>query len=156
MVDLGSTYSISQVSLNFYPTTPDTWHFQIQGSTDGSTFTTFVDESNNSSSMSSVSYPSSNLIARYIRMYFTSATSGQNWAALEEVAVNGTAAPTSNLSLGHPASASSTYSGYPASNADDGSLSTSWDASSDRYPQWWMVELARISHKRVVDCGASR
>jgi fibronectin type 3 domain-containing protein len=58
-----------------------------------------------------------------------------------------TATPTSGsggsgtlLSQGQPATASSVQSGYPASNAVDGNLSTRWSsASSD--PQWLQVDL---------------
>jgi len=42
----------------------------------------------------------------------------------------------SNLALNKTASASSTLSGYPASNANDGNTSTSCCASSGSYPQW--------------------
>ena len=48
------------------------------------------------------------------------------------------------LSLGKPATASSSASSYPASRADDGSKTTRWAAGSVTYPQWWTVDLGAV------------
>ncbi len=52
-----------------------------------------------------------------------------------------TAASATNLSQGKTATASSSYAGYPASNANDGILTTAWDARNGTYPAWWEVNL---------------
>jgi fibronectin type 3 domain-containing protein len=70
-----------------------------------------------------------------------------NSAGVSPSSNEATATPTSGsggsgtlLSQGQPATASSVQSGYPASNAVDGNLSTRWSsASSD--PQWLQVDL---------------
>ncbi len=51
------------------------------------------------------------------------------------------APPPGVLSQGQPVTASSVQTGNPAANANDGSLSTRWSASSSSYPQWWRVDL---------------
>ena len=53
----------------------------------------------------------------------------------------GTPPPPGVLSQGQPVTASSVQTGNPAANANDGSLSTRWSASSSSYPQWWRVDL---------------
>ena len=57
------------------------------------------------------------------------------------------------LSQGKPVTASSSQSGNPATNGNDGSLSTRWAASSGSYPQWWRVDLGanHALHTVVID-----
>src|ERR1022692_825940 len=70
-----------------------------------------------------------------------------------------TATPTSGsggsgtlLSQGQPATASSVQSGYPASNAVDGNLSTRWSSAfSD--PQWLQVDLGGVQTIPVSGSG---
>jgi len=49
--------------------------------------------------------------------------------------------PPTPLSQGKPVTASSAQHGNPASNGNDGSLSTRWSAVNGSFPQWWRVDL---------------
>jgi hypothetical protein len=49
--------------------------------------------------------------------------------------------PPAPLSQGKPVTASSAQHANPASNGNDGSLSTRWSAGSGGVPQWWRVDL---------------
>ncbi len=49
--------------------------------------------------------------------------------------------PPTPLSQGMPVTASSAQHGNPASNGNDGSLSTRWSAVNGSFPQWWRVDL---------------
>ena len=57
------------------------------------------------------------------------------------------------LSQLKPVTASSSQSGYAATNGNDGNLSTRWGASSSSYPQWWRVDLGgnHTLHTVIVD-----
>lgn len=46
-----------------------------------------------------------------------------------------------DVAQGKTATASSTLSGYPAGNANDGNNSTVWCASGSKFTQWWKVDL---------------
>ena len=66
----------------------------------------------------------------------------QHSVALKRVtAAKSATLPGVPVSLGRPASASSTESGSPPALANDGSPTTRWSASSGSYPQWWKVDL---------------
>jgi len=153
MVDLGDNYFVSQVSLTFHPSTdPDVWHFIIEGSTDGTTFTTLNDQSANTDSITGGTYSTGNAVVRYIRVTFTSATANQNWAGLENVVINGlSAASTSVLSLNMPATVSTDDGTHLASMVNDGDPTTVWGAKDGSFPQWWMVDLGSTHLLTEVD-----
>ena len=50
------------------------------------------------------------------------------------------------LSEGQPVTASSSESGNPAANGNDGDFSTRWTAANDSYPQWWRVDLGSVQN----------
>lgn len=50
---------------------------------------------------------------------------------------------TNNLALNQPASADSQEAGYPASNGNDGNLTTRWSAADANTGHWWEVDLGQ-------------
>jgi hypothetical protein len=138
-VDLGATASISQVTLQWeaaYATA-----FQIQTSTDGTTWTTIYSTTTGTGGTQTLNVTGS---GRYVRMYGT-ARATQYGYSLWEFQVYGTLAGgtcgTTNAALNQPATASSTQSAsYPAADAVDGNTGTRWSSAfSD--PQWLQVDL---------------
>jgi hypothetical protein len=137
-VDLGSTQSICQVTLNWE--TAYGKAFQIQTSPDGTTWTSIYSTSTGTGGTQTLSVTGS---GRYIRMYGT-ARATQYGYSLWEFSVFGTGGGTcgsTDVALNKPATASSLENaGFPASAAVDGNLSTRWSSAfSD--PQWLEVDL---------------
>jgi F5/8 type C domain/Ricin-type beta-trefoil lectin domain/Putative Ig domain len=140
-VDLGSTQSICQVTLNWE--TAYGKAFQIQTSPDGSTWTTIYSTTTGTGGTQSLSVTGS---GRYIRMYGT-ARGTQYGYSLWEFSVYGPASGsggtcgTTNVALNKTATASSQENGsFPAQDAVDGNLGTRWSSAfSD--PQWLEVDL---------------
>ena len=55
------------------------------------------------------------------------------------------------LSQGMTSSASTYQAGNTPANANDGSTTTRWSASSGSYPQWWLVDLGTTKNLSKVD-----
>ena len=56
-----------------------------------------------------------------------------------------------NLAAGKAATASSTNSGFPASNVNDGNQGSYWESANNAFPQWVQVDLGSAqSASRVV------
>jgi hypothetical protein len=138
-VDLGSTQSICQVTLNWE--TAYGKAFQIQTSPDGSTWTSIYSTTTGTGGTQTLSVTGS---GRYIRMYGT-ARGTQYGYSLWEFSVYGPAGGstcgTTNIALNKTATASSEQSAsFPAQDAVDGNLGTRWSSAfSD--PQWLEVDL---------------
>jgi hypothetical protein len=138
-VDLGSTQSICQVTLNWE--TAYGKAFQIQTSPDGSTWTSIYSTTTGTGGTQTLSVTGS---GRYIRMYGT-ARGTQYGYSLWEFSVYGPASGgtcgTTNLALNQPATASSLENAsFTAADAVDGNLGTRWSSAfSD--PQWLEVDL---------------
>ncbi|WP_371604575.1 discoidin domain-containing protein [Streptomyces sp. NBC_01220] len=150
-IDLGSRFDIDQVVLKL----PATWEARtqtigIQGSTDGSTFSTL-----SASAAREFSPAAGNTVtvgfaakeARYIRVQVT-ANSGWNAAQLSQVEVRGedtgsdpgpSPAIGSNLALNKPIEASSSVQTYVASNANDDRTGTYWESGG--HPATLTVKL---------------
>jgi parallel beta-helix repeat protein len=62
-----------------------------------------------------------------------------------------------NLAAGKPTAASSTNTGYPASNVTDGNQSSYWESTNNVFPQWIQVDLgsARSASRVVLQLPAS-
>ena len=143
-IDLGSTASISQVVLKL----PTGWGartetLSLQGSTDGTNFSTIVASAGYTFDPSSantvpINFGATN--ARYVRANITANT---GWAAaqLSEFEVYGTATSSANLALGKTMSASSSTQNYTANNANDGNQATYWESANNAFPQWLQVDL---------------
>jgi beta-glucanase (GH16 family) len=148
-VDLGQSYNISHVTLNWEAAYGRA--YQIQTSTNGSTWTTIYSTTTGDGGTDDLAVTGT---GRYIRMYGTQRATAYGYS-LYEFSVNGTAGGGGGgatlLSQGHSASASSTENAtFPAANAVDGNTGTRWSSAfSD--PQWLQVDLgATHSISRVV------
>jgi F5/8 type C domain/Beta-1,3-glucanase len=137
-VDLGSSQAICQVTLDWeaaYATA-----FQIQVSTDNSTWTTIYSTTAGTGGTQTLSVSGT---GRYIRMYGTTRATPYGYS-LWEFQVFGTGSAscgTTNIAQGKTATASSLENAsFPASNAVDGNTGTRWSSAfSD--PQWLEVDL---------------
>ncbi len=137
-VDLGSTQSICQVSLDWE--TAFASAFQIQTSNDNATWTTIFSTTTGTGGNQTLSVTGS---GRYIRMFGTTRAT-QFGYSLWEFGVFGTASSTcgtTNIALNRPTTASSLENAtFPAANATDGNTGTRWSSAfSD--PQWLEVDL---------------
>ena len=132
--------TISQVVLDWE--TAYATAFQIQTSTDGTTWTTIYSTTTGTGGTQTLNITGT---GRYVRMYGTARATRYGYS-LWEFQVYGTAGTggscnTTDAALNHPATASSLESAaYPASAAFDGNTGTRWSSAfSD--PQWLQVDL---------------
>ncbi|WP_084369682.1 discoidin domain-containing protein, partial [Microbispora sp. ATCC PTA-5024] len=138
-VDLGQSYTISHVTLNWEAAYGRA--YQIQTSQDGANWTTIYSTTTGDGGTDDLAVTGT---GRYIRMYGTQRATAYGYS-LYEFAVNGTPGGGGGggtlLSQGRPATASSTENaGTPASAAVDGNTGTRWSSAfSD--PQWLQVDL---------------
>jgi hypothetical protein len=139
-VDLGSSQPICQVTLAWEAAYAKA--FQIQTSTDGSTWTTIYSTTTGTGGTQTLNVSGT---GRYIRMYGT-ARATQYGYSLWEFSVYATGGGTgtcgtTNLALNKPTTASSTENAaFPAPAATDGNAGTRWSSAfSD--PQWLEVDL---------------
>ncbi|HEX3648552.1 MAG TPA: discoidin domain-containing protein, partial [Pseudonocardiaceae bacterium] len=149
-VDLGSTSSISQVTLNWEAAFGSA--FQIQTSNDAATWTTIFSTTTGTGGVQNLTVNGS---GRFVRMNGTARGTAFGYS-LFEFQVFGTpnvpaACGTTNAALNRPTTASSTESAsFPATNATDGNTTTRWSSAfSD--PQWLQVDLG--ASQQV--CGVS-
>jgi hypothetical protein len=139
-VDLGSTATVSQVTLNWEAAFAS--GFQIQTSSDGTNWTSIFTTSTGTGGIQNLTV---NGTGRFVRMLGTTRGTAFGYS-LWEFQVFGTvnsaaACGTTNAALNRPATASSTESAaFPASNAVDGNATTRWSSAfSD--PQSLQVDL---------------
>jgi beta-glucanase (GH16 family) len=138
-VDLGQSYNVSHVQLNWEAAYAKA--FQIQVSSDGTNWTSCYQTTTGTGGVQDLGV---NCTGRYIRMYGTQRGTAYGYS-LYEFSVNGTPAAGGStatlLSQGHSATASSAENaGTPASAAVDGDATTRWSSAfSD--PQWLQVDL---------------
>jgi beta-glucosidase len=148
-VDLGSSQSISQVTLQWETARAAT--FKIQISANGTTWTDATPVTNGTDGVQNVTLTAT---ARYVRMDGLTRTTQYGYSLWEFQVYGGTtttACATGNSAQGHPATASSTEnSGTPASSAVDGNTGTRW-ASAFADPQWLQVDLGSSQQVCGVD-----
>ncbi len=144
-VDLGATYNVNEVKLNWEAAYGQA--YQIQVSNDAKNWTTIYNTTTGTGGVNDLTGLTGT--GRYVRML--GVKRGTQWGySLWEMGVYGTVAstPTSDLALNKPVTVSSTQDGTygggfynePASNAVDGNTSTRWSSNySD--PQWIYVDL---------------
>jgi hypothetical protein len=142
-VDLGAADTLSSVAISVPTTWPTrTQTLSVLGSTDDSTWTTLVGSATYTFNPSTNNAVTINLPSgtsdRYVELDFT-ANDVQNGAQVAEFDVYGASNP--NLALNQPVTASSTTSGFPASNAVDGNTSTYWESSDGTWPATLSVDL---------------
>jgi hypothetical protein len=143
-VDLGQVATLSQIKLYWeaaYATA-----FQLQASTDGTTWTTLQTVTGGAGGTQTYTVTGS---GRFVRMNGTARATGYGYSLFEFQVYGSTdTTPTcdtaTNVALNKTAAASSTENaGTPASNAVDGSTTTRWSSQfSD--PQWLSVDLGSV------------
>ncbi|MGW6276681.1 CARDB domain-containing protein [Kribbella sp. NPDC055071] len=144
--DFGAANDVNQVTLKL----PSGWGARsqtitVQGSTNGSTFSTLVASTAYSfSGTNTVTINFTTTSARYVRLTFT-ANTGWPAAQLSEFELAGPGGgpvepPTgTNLATGKPVEASSSVFGFVAANANDGDIGTYWE--SNGFPSTLTVKL---------------
>ncbi|GIG00336.1 galactose-binding domain-containing protein [Catellatospora citrea] len=154
-VDLGSSVSIDQVVLKL----PAGWGertqtLSVQGSTNGTSFSTIVGSAGYNFQPGSGNVVTINFTAastRYVRINITANT---GWAAaqLSELEVYGAGGGSSgNLAIGKSITESGHADVYGAGNANDGNQGTYWESVNNAWPQWLRVDLgSTVSVNRVV------
>jgi hypothetical protein len=153
-VDLGTVRSVDEVTLKVPAGwTSRTQTLAIQGSSDGTTFDTVVVSGAHTfepSSGNTVKIPFPATVTRFLRVNIIANTASQD-AQLSEVEVAATPASTTNLAQGKTLTSSTTQSGFPAGNANDGNQSSYWESANNSFPQWLQVDLgASVSVNQLV------
>jgi len=152
-VDLGSATAVNQIVLQL----PSGWGartetLSVQGSTDGTNFSTIVASTgyNFDGNTNTVSIGFGQTTDRFVRLNVT-ANTGWPAAQVAEFQVFGPTAASPNLALNQPATASSFTQNLVASNANDGNQGTYWESTNNVFPQWWQVDLgASVSINKLV------
>ncbi len=127
----------------------------VQGSADGTTFSTVVASANytfNPASGNAVTINFGSATHRYWRVNVT-ANTGWPAAQISEFEIYGTSGTGTggNLASGRTMSGSSVSQNYVASNANDGNQGTYWESVNNVFPEWLQVDLgASTSINRVV------
>ncbi|MGN9774525.1 discoidin domain-containing protein [Micromonospora sp. H33] len=153
-VDLGSAISVDEVRLKL----PAGWEARtqtlaVQGSSDGSGFSTIVSSAGRSFSPAggntvTIGFPATS--TRFVRVAVT-ANTGWPAAQLAELEVYGAATSSTNLALGRTMAASGHADVYAPANANDGNPGTYWESRNNAFPQWLQVDLgAAVSVNRLV------
>jgi len=157
-VDLGTTYTIATTEI--MPYASRAYQYRVEVSLNGTSYTTVVDKTANTTGGTTLTDTFAPASARYVRLTVTGASGYTGgWASLYEFRVFGSAGPTntpvpatatrtptavsggSNLALNKPVTCSSVENaGTPCAAAVDGNTGTRWSSAfSD--PQWIRVDL---------------
>ena len=166
--DLGSAQTVGSIILDLPPSSSwatRTQTLSVQGSTDGSTWTTLAGSANytfdpSTGNTVTISLPSA-VSERYLRLNFTANT---GWPAgqVSEFEIfpggaggsgsgGGGGGGSTNLALNRLTSASGYTQTYVPGNATDGNTSTYWESTNSAFPQWLQVDLgAAKSFSRIV------
>jgi endoglucanase Acf2 len=156
-VDLGSTYNISEVKLNWE--TAAGKDYQIQVSTDATNWTTIKTVTGNTTS-GVHDYPGLSGSGRYVRMYGTARTTQYGYS-LFDFSVYGTGTTAGITALNRSAwtaSASSTEGGGSAARAIDGNGATRWSSGTAQTAgEWFQLDLgSALTFDRITfDAGNS-
>ncbi|MFF3981444.1 discoidin domain-containing protein [Streptomyces sp. NPDC001828] len=153
--DLGAMNSVDEVVLKL----PASWGdrketLSVQGSADGTSFSTLVGSTAYSFTQGSgntvkIGFAASQ--ARFVRIDITANTGWQaaQLSALEVHAANGSSS--ANLALGKTLTASSSTQTYAAANANDGNKASYWESANNAFPQWIQADLgATVPVDKVV------
>ncbi|MEU8838365.1 discoidin domain-containing protein [Streptomyces roseus] len=152
--DLGATTRVDQVVLKL----PAAWEsrnetLSVQGSADGTAFTTLVSSATytfgqGSGNTVTITFPASQ--TRYVRIEVT-ANTGWQAAQLSELEVRASGESSANLARGKALTASSSTQTYLPPNANDGSPASYWESANNALPQWLQADLgASVRVDRVV------
>ena len=135
-MDLGYAKKITNGTQVSWAQSGVAYQYKIETSLDNTNWTLQVDKTGNADT-SQVQNDYFTGSARYVRITVTGMPSGA-WASFYDFKVFGD--PT-NLALGKTATADSSRSGNPASNANDGDTSTYWTAADTNGGHSWVVDL---------------
>ncbi|WP_328690524.1 discoidin domain-containing protein [Streptomyces phaeochromogenes] len=152
--DLGATARVDEVVLRL----PAGWEsrnqtLSVQGSADGTSFTTLKTSASYSFSPGSantvtVTFPAAQ--ARYVRIDIT-ANTGWQAAQLSELEVRESGDSSANLARGRTLTAASHHETYVPANAADGNKATYWESRNNDLPQWIQADLgSSLRVDRVV------
>ncbi|OKJ66296.1 Secreted glycosyl hydrolase [Streptomyces sp. CB02261] len=152
--DLGTSTRIDEVVLKL----PAGWEsrnqtLSVQGSADGTSFTTLKNSATYSFSPGAgntvtVGFPAAQ--ARFVRVHIT-ANTGWQAAQLSELEVHGADGTSANLAAGRTLTASSHTEVYAAGNANDGNKASYWESRNNELPQWLRADLgSSVRADRVV------
>ncbi|MFC8669572.1 discoidin domain-containing protein [Streptomyces sp. NPDC057199] len=143
--DLGTTARVDEVVLRL----PAGWEsrnqtLSVQGSADGTSFTTLKTSASyafspGSANTVTVTFPAAQ--ARYVRIDIT-ANTGWQAAQLSELEVRESGDSSANLARGRTLTAASHHETYVPANAADGNKATYWESRNNDLPQWIQADLA--------------
>ncbi|WP_405542313.1 discoidin domain-containing protein [Streptomyces phaeochromogenes] len=152
--DLGATARVDEVVLRL----PAGWEsrnqtLSVQGSADGTSFTTLKTSASyafspGSANTVTVTFPAAQ--ARYVRIDIT-ANTGWQAAQLSELEVRESGDSSANLARGRTLTAASHHETYVPANAADGNKATYWESRNNDLPQWIQADLgSSLRVDRVV------
>ncbi|MFI1412250.1 discoidin domain-containing protein [Streptomyces sp. NPDC020707] len=143
--DLGSSARVDEVVLRL----PAGWEsrsqtLSVQGSADGTSFTTLKTSASyafspGSANTVTVNFPAAQ--ARHIRIQIT-ANTGWQAAQLSALEVREAGDSSANLARGRTLTAASHQETYVPANAADGNKASYWESRNNALPQWIQVDLA--------------
>jgi hypothetical protein len=146
--DLGAAAGVNRVIMKLPVTdwAARTQTITVQGSTNGTTFSTLVGQAGytfNPATSATVQIDFGAATVRYVRLLITANT---GWPAgqLSEFEVYGTGGPqppSGNLAAGKPITASSSVFTFVATNANDNNVATYWEGAPGSYPNTLTVSL---------------
>lgn len=166
-VDLGSTYTLSSVSIDWEAA--NAANYEVQGSANNSSWTTLASRTGGAfGNRTDTVAVAGNY--RYLRIYCTQRSVGNQWGySIWELKVYGTLPVSSssassvassiaagtNLALGQVTAASSTL--QASANAVDGNAGTRWESNHGVDPSWISVDLGagRTLTSVVIDWEAA-
>jgi hypothetical protein len=156
-VDLGSTYNISEVRLNWENAAGK--DYQIQVSSDTASWTTLYTVTGNTTS-GAHDYTGLSESGRYVRMLGTARTTQYGYSLYDfNVYGTGTTAGVTPLDRSAwTASASSTEGSGSAANAIDGRIGSRWSSgTAQRAGQWFQIDLGSVQtfDRITFDAGSS-
>ncbi|HEV7711186.1 MAG TPA: discoidin domain-containing protein, partial [Asanoa sp.] len=144
-IDLGASTSIDQVVLKL----PSGWGARsqtvtLQGSTNGSTFSTVVGAASYAFNPASGNAVTINFTATSIRYVRASIGANTGWSAaqLSELEVYGAGGTgTGNLAQGKSTAESGHSDVYGSGNVVDGNQGSYWESTNNSFPEWVQVDL---------------
>lgn len=126
-VDLGSNHSLTSAQIEWENTTT-AYKYRIETSTDGNSWTTAVDKTNNSSQGNTTDNFNVSS-ARYVRIVCTGYSGTYAWASIREVRIFGT--PSGGGGGGGDTQAPTAPGNVSSTNVGQTSLTLTWSASTD-------------------------
>ncbi|RCH65266.1 Secreted glycosyl hydrolase [Streptomyces sp. SDr-06] len=153
--DFGAPSRIDEVVLKL----PASWGdrketLSVQGSTDGTGFTTLVGSAAYAFTQSSGNTVRIGFAASTARIVRIAITANTGWQAAQLSSLEVHAANQgdgTNLALGRTLTASSSTQTYAAANANDGNKASYWESANNAFPQWLQADLgATVPVDKVV------